>query len=603
MGRYGSLILVTLCLLFDTSRCWEWFGSSSSSEAGRNSFPGGDDGGGVGDGGSMVAEFSMTNPSNNKRGLERVENAKKKLATAANSCWVKAYQALFAGCAEIINNEEKRQRLAWHLSDCFQKDSGGSPFPACTTPSPIGDCLKTLKEDARRTYLEFYLEANSICHELQAHAFRQQTERLVNGLRRSSEFAEEKLEIIEEKAENLVLSSKEIHDSLTSIDIRTRQVAEASKNVEDHIEQVLHHSQAVFEQSKGIASSQSELRDGQNRMKEKLEEGMAALDDSYNSLGREIDILRSEAVEIEKEISRVGTVMSSKMENLQTKADDIGLIAGISLDKQKELLDAQSTALEGLRFLTKFQSQALQESRDTLQQLTEFGHKQQEELLMRQGQLQQAHDHLVENSKSILAAQEAFESKQATMFVALEKLFTLHNAMLVESRLIKAFFVYSISIFILYMFTSTKQTYNVRPRLYIGLTVTFLIECSLLRLEGDVIEQRKWIISTIRFIYVLGASLQLLYAIFTYRDYEVMNHKMLLSLMDKVNGMPGRNKEAESWESDCDDDVNWSSWIDSDLAEDVDSLKDPDFVLPDRVGDNFLPNTTAITRIYDLRRR
>lgn len=43
--------------------------------------------------------------------------------------------------------------------------------------------------------------------------------------------------------------------------------------------------------------------------------------------------------------------------------------------------------------------------RGVLQQFANFGHKQQEELLRRQEKLQQAHDHLVENSKSMLAAQ------------------------------------------------------------------------------------------------------------------------------------------------------------------------------------------------------
>ena len=65
--------------------------------------------------------------------------------------------------------------------------------------------------------------------------------------------------------------------------------------------------------------------------------------------------------------------------------------------------------------------------------------------------------------------QESFESKQASMFLALDKLFALQNAMLLESRIIKAFFIYSISIFVIYMLTSTKQTYNVRPWLHIGM--------------------------------------------------------------------------------------------------------------------------------------
>lgn len=37
--------------------------------------------------------------------------------------------------------------------------------------------------------------------------------------------------------------------------------------------------------------------------------------------------------------------------------------------------------------------------------LTEYGHRQQEELLQKQLQLQQVHDHLMENSKSMLEAQ------------------------------------------------------------------------------------------------------------------------------------------------------------------------------------------------------
>lgn len=71
--------------------------------------------------------------------------------------------------------------------------------------------------------------------------------------------------------------------------------------------------------------------------------------------------------------------------------------------------------------------------------------------------------------------QEAFEQKQATMFLALDKLFTLHNALLLESRLIKACFVYSIAIFILYMLTSTKSTYSVRPQLYVGKYIRFCL--------------------------------------------------------------------------------------------------------------------------------
>lgn len=460
------------------------------------------------------------------------------------------------------------------------------------------DCRKKLDDSERTVYLEFYLETNSICHQLQTHAFKQETERLVNDLKKSAESAEDKLEIIQDRSDSLFQRSNEIYDSLISIDSRTQQVAQASKNVQDHIEEVLHHSEAIYEQSRGIAASQAELQEGQEKMKEKIEDGMAKILESSSNLGREIDSLRKEAGEIEKEISRVRDGMFSKMEDLRGKADDIGDKAGISLEKQKQLLDGQSSALKGLQFLTEFQSEALEESRGTLQQLAEYGRRQQEDLLQRQEQLQLVHNHLIENSKSILEAQEAFESKQATMFVALDKLFALHNAMLLESRIIKAFFLYSLSIFIIYMFTSTKQTYTVRPWLYIGLCITFVIEVFILRFTTMGIEEQAWIINLFRSVFALAAFAQLLYAIFTYRDYEVLNHRMLLALVEKVNSLQKENKLFD----DLDSDVNWLSWMDTELPEEADTNEDPDFLPPEEVGENSI-TTDICTRRYNLRRR
>lgn len=129
------------------------------------------------------------------------------------------------------------------------------------------------------------------------------------------------------------------------------------------------HTKVVYQQARDIAASQLELR--------------------------------NETIEIENEIDKLGGVVSSKMSDLQKTADDIENITGISLGRQQELLDGQSTALDGLRFLTEFQSNA----RNTLQELAEYGRRQQEELLKRQEQLQQVHDRLVENSKTILETQ------------------------------------------------------------------------------------------------------------------------------------------------------------------------------------------------------
>ncbi|XP_073051910.1 protein GAMETE EXPRESSED 1-like [Primulina eburnea] len=587
-----SYFIFTLVLLSKTCLSWSWFFSSSEKSydskrfsenkmMDRNGF----------------SEFSIES-FNDPNGVSLVENARNKML-APNSCWQVAYQKVFEGCSKTLADEESRTRLAWHLSDCFQRLTGRPPLPRCDENSIMKKCLKNLDVDSHKIFLEYFLETNSICHQLQTNAFKYQTERLVNELKSSAEYAEIKLDEIERHGVELLQNSRHVHDSLGLIDQQTKQIAETSRNVEDRVNSVLKYSEVVYEQSKIVAASQAELSKSQDKMKDSLEEGMVVIQDSYNNLGLEITNLKNEALEIEKEIGRVGDEMFSKMRSLQSRADDIGNMAGTSLDKQKQLLDGQSVAIEGLHFLTKFQSQALEESRVTLEKLAEFGHKQQEELLVKQNELYESHDHLVENSKLILAAQKAFESKQASMFVAIDKLFALQSAMLFESRVIIAFLVYSVAIFIIYMLTSVKQAYNVRHRLYLGLCLTFSVEVSMLWYMTANVKHQGKMIYTVRSLFGILASVQYLYAIFTYRDYEVLNHKMLLMLMDKVNNMQGK-KEMLSFDMDIDSEVNWSSWVDTDLPEDVCMLDDPDYVYPEEIGDSS-SLTCSSTRGYNLR--
>lgn len=119
--------------------------------------------------GDVAAEFSME-VLNDQKGRERVEKARRKLAVVgSNTCWQNAYQSLFTGCTDILSDEAKRRRFAWLLSDCFQKDSGGRAFPPCDTRSDsnVKKCLQEMGDGARSTYLAFFLEINSICHQLQ----------------------------------------------------------------------------------------------------------------------------------------------------------------------------------------------------------------------------------------------------------------------------------------------------------------------------------------------------------------------------------------------------------------------------------------------------
>lgn len=83
------------------------------------------------------------------------------------------------------------------------------------------------------------------------------------------------------------------------------------------------------------------------------------------------------------------------------------------------------------------------------------------------------------------------------------------------------------------------------------------------------------------------------------RDYEMLNHEILLGLIDKVNGME-RNKGGLQWDVyDEDNDVNWSYWVDSELPEDVTKLEDPDYIFAEQVRENSLQNFSIIKR-YNL---
>lgn len=159
MGFYNHvLFLLILFSLSPRSQSWGWFSSSTethpTSNSQKNDIPHG-----------SVVEFSM-NSLGDQKGMRLVEKAKSKMIST-NSCWQNAYRQLFAGCSQILANEEKRSRFAWHLSDCFQKDSGRPAFPYCDTNSAMVNCLKMLNDNEHKVFLEFTLETNSICYQLQ----------------------------------------------------------------------------------------------------------------------------------------------------------------------------------------------------------------------------------------------------------------------------------------------------------------------------------------------------------------------------------------------------------------------------------------------------
>ncbi|KAM0876728.1 hypothetical protein ACQ4PT_035988 [Festuca glaucescens] len=603
------LILACLCLCPGQSFSWSIFSSSSSSSGTANNRPPMMELDGV------VADFSMDG-TNNPRGLKLLENARNKLAGPKN-CWQEAYRNLFASCGEIMADKERQARLAWHLSSCYQEDSGRLAFPSCAGGSGMVHCRKRLSDSESKVFLEFFLETNTLCHQLQAEAFKHSTERLVNDLTRSSKSAEEKLEVIEDRSEQIIKESGKVQDALMSIEAQTERLAETSRDVATQIDDVLAHSRAISDQSKEIAASQVMLKEGQAEMREKIDAGMERIQESYVRLGSGMDKLKEEAVDIQNEIRTVGDSMSSKMHDLQGTADKIGSVTGRSLENQAQLLAGQGKAMEGLNSLYSFQSQALEESRETMEKLAQFGQRQQEELLSKQEQIREAHDHLIQNSHSILEAQEEFRAKQANIFAALDKLYILHNAILAESRFIKAFFFYCCIVFLIYMLTSAKQTFSIRGQLYFGLCITLLLEMGLIKIGAGNFDNQFWVLSKVflvRMAFLTAATIQILHSIFTFRDYEVLNHRLLQTLVEKVRMLEENTGDRMlPYGSESDESLGNYSWVFDELTDEADSKGDPNYALPETVRRRYndaLPEevaensiTTSVSRKYNLRPR
>lgn len=76
---------------------------------------------------------------------------------------------------------------------------------------------------------------------------------------------------------------------------------------------------------------------------------------------------------------------------------------------------------------------------------------------------------------------------------------------------------------------------------------------------------------------------------------------MLLKLNENLTEQfYGKQRNKELWDVDRNSEMNWSSWVDTELPEDLDNLEDPDYILLEEVGENSVA-TTITTIKYNLR--
>jgi hypothetical protein len=112
-----------------------------------------------------VADFAIDG-ANNPRGVKLLENTWNRV-TGPKNYWHEEYRKLFASCGDIMVDKEKQSRLAWHLSSCFQEDSCRPSLPSWSEGSKLVHCHKIFSDSESMVFLEFFLETNTLCHQLQ----------------------------------------------------------------------------------------------------------------------------------------------------------------------------------------------------------------------------------------------------------------------------------------------------------------------------------------------------------------------------------------------------------------------------------------------------
>ncbi|GJN33411.1 hypothetical protein PR202_gb22009 [Eleusine coracana subsp. coracana] len=149
--RLAVVLMVLLCSATNAT-AWSLFSSSPSKKATPPQL----------DAATIVADFSIDGGGKeDPRGAKLMENARRRIAAGPATCWNAAYGRLFASCADIMADKELQSRLAWHLSSCFQEDSGRPPLPNCDERSHMVHCRKRLSDSEEKVFLEFFLETNT----------------------------------------------------------------------------------------------------------------------------------------------------------------------------------------------------------------------------------------------------------------------------------------------------------------------------------------------------------------------------------------------------------------------------------------------------------
>ncbi|KAJ7524348.1 hypothetical protein O6H91_17G001200 [Diphasiastrum complanatum] len=371
---YGSLAVLILLLSLHVeiahSTWWHWFAPAKPTQSTQSpQLPMHSD---------QLSAFDIESASavlRNGRGSQLLEQAKKQ--TTEHTCWHHAYASLVSSCREILGDESAKTRLALKLVNCFLKVSGRPVLKPCPQQAPVTDCTAAMNDHVHSIFLAFFIDAASMCHHLQSEAFKLETELVINKLKDSAHWVEEKLQSLKQESETMIENSGQIIGLQEKLREEHAVVQGTINNMQASVDAGLssfhRYATELNAQLKDVTHFQKDLADQQEKMAHQ-----------QHVLSKTI---------------------ATDISALKQKANALGHSLEKSLVGQEELMVGQGLAITSLNNLHKQQVDALEESRSSLQELASEAKMHQAEFRIWQKELDRMQHDLAEGSASMLNAQ------------------------------------------------------------------------------------------------------------------------------------------------------------------------------------------------------
>ncbi|EGG19807.1 hypothetical protein DFA_06909 [Cavenderia fasciculata] len=448
---------------------------------------------------SLFPTFEIDNKSNDraikgKDALETIiQNSKR------NRCWEECMMSLQNGCKGMDDNA--RSKLAVQLANCHLEKSGMKTY-LCSKEMTVQDCTRSMSETAYMTYTNFYISTENICYYLMSELFQSRTEEAVNELVHST------VETLN-SMKSIHLHSLQLEESMDQSNIAQQKLSNTQQSMKLQIEQSMDYLNKITSTSEDIKDSMRETSVKQDELSKEQKK----LSEEYQQNSKmSLDLL----LRIKDSASSIAT---NTLESIKNQMDLLGL--------QKDTI----SDLNGLGELT---------------------------------------DSFISKQKDLLESQETIVQGHKLIINILDGIHNLSNLILFEFIDAKSLIYYLVTIFFIFLITSHKRTSSSRIPLYIGLVVNLFVERVVLNhnsmspsssyiidivpdfilsmilptswvdesvyintsTASDIIQAKFQFIGKCRKIFAIYTVSTLFLALWFYRDYERLNHRLLLDLTE-----------------------------------------------------------------------